>query len=47
MRYAHVEAADLKHGIARLEAFVASHTPAEPAPDSGARPISKSSRNAA
>jgi hypothetical protein len=38
MRYAHVEANDLKHGIARLETFVARHSPEEPPPDSGTRP---------
>jgi hypothetical protein len=39
MRYAHVEAHDLKSGIARLERFVSSQAPEEPPPDSGARPV--------
>jgi integrase len=47
MRYAHVEAHDLKTGIARLEIFVASQTPEEPPPDSGARRIEKARRKAA
>jgi integrase len=41
MRYAHVEAHDLKSGIARLETFVSSQAPEEPPPDSGARRIEK------
>jgi hypothetical protein len=45
--YAHVEAHDLKSGIARLETFVASHTPEETPPDSGARRIGKPRRKAA
>ena len=47
MRYAHVEAHDLKTGIARLETFVASQTSEEPPPDSGARRIEKPRRKAA
>jgi site-specific recombinase XerD len=47
MRYAHVEANDLKHGIARLETLVASHSPVEPPPDSGARPIATPKKRAA
>ena len=47
MRYAHVEAHDLNTGIARLETFVASQTPEEPPPDSGARRIEKPRRKAA
>jgi hypothetical protein len=47
MRYAHVEAHDLKSGIARLETFVASQAPEEPPPDSGARRIEKPRTKAA
>ena len=47
MRYAHVEANDLKHGIGRLESFVASHTSVEPAPDSGLRPSARPGEEAA
>ena len=47
MRYAHVEANDLKHGIGRLESFVAGHAPVEPPPDSGARPVARLGKKAA
>ena len=47
MRYAHVEAHDLKSGIARLETFVSSQAPEEPPPDSGARCIEKPRTKAA
>jgi hypothetical protein len=43
MRYSHVEAADLKTGIARLGAFVASNAP-EPSPESGPRPAASRKR---
>jgi integrase len=47
MRYAHVEAHDLKSGIARLETFVARHSPEEPPPESGARPLERPRKNVA
>jgi hypothetical protein len=47
MRYAHVEANDLKLGIGRLESFVASHAPIEPAPTSGPRPSGRPDEQAA
>jgi site-specific recombinase XerD len=47
MRYAHVEAHDLKSGIARLETFVSIRAPEEPPPDSGARRIEKPRTKAA
>jgi hypothetical protein len=47
MRYADVEAHDLKSGVARLETFVSSQAPEEPPPDSGARPIEKPRTKAA
>ena len=46
MRYSHVEAADLKTGIARLGTFVASNAP-EPSPESGPRPVASRKRRAA
>jgi hypothetical protein len=46
-RYAHVEANALKLGIARLETFVSSQAPVEPAPESGPRPVAERRRKAA
>jgi integrase len=40
-RYAHVEACDLRQGIAELSAFMARHAPVEPPPESGPRLVGK------
>jgi len=41
MLYAHIEAHELKSGIARLETFVLTQNPDEPPPDNGAQPLEK------